>query len=185
VLAEKIFLSSVKCLTSGRFSVALPFKQPRPIFGDSKSMAQKRLHYLDNRLSRDEGLSKQYLEFMNDYLTSHHMEVVPTNQRMTPYCYYIPHHCILRPDSHTTKLRVVFDGLRSATTTAGRSLNSSLYTGRKLQQDLPQILIRAQTHKILFTADIKQMYYNVSHDGLPRFGKERMLMELNFKVTNT
>lgn len=159
VLAEEIFLSSVKRLTSGRFSVALPFKQPRPILGDSKGMALKRLHYLENRLSRDEGLSKQYLEFMTDYLTSQHMEVVPMNQRMTPYCYYIPHHCVLRPESHTTKLRVVFDA--SATTTAGRTLNSSLYTGRKLQQDLPQILIRARTHKILFTADIKQMYRQI------------------------
>lgn len=137
--AEEIFVSSVRRLTSGRFSVALSFKQPRPILGDSKGMALKRLHYLENRLSRDEGLSQQYLEFMNDYLTSQHMQVVPTNQRMTPYCYYI-----------------VFDA--SATTTAGQSLNSCLYTGRKLQHDLPQILIRDRVHTILFTADIKQMY---------------------------
>ncbi|XP_026816279.1 uncharacterized protein LOC113555883 [Rhopalosiphum maidis] len=122
-------------------------------------MALKRFHYLEHRLSREEGLSQQYKDFMRDYLTSQHMEVIPTNQKMTPYRYYIPHHCILRPDSLTTKLRVVFDA--SATTTVGRSLNSSLYTGRKLQQDLPQILIRARVHKILFTADIKQMYRQI------------------------
>ncbi|XP_026819200.1 uncharacterized protein LOC113557858 [Rhopalosiphum maidis] len=159
VQAEAIFTSSVKRLVSGRFSVALPFKQPHPILGDSKDMALKRFHYLEHRLSREEGLSQQYKDFMRDYLTSQHMEVIPTNQKMTPYCYYIPHHCILRPDSLTTKLRVVFDA--SATTTVGRSLNSSLYTGRKLQQDLPQILIRARVHKILFTADIKQMYRQI------------------------
>jgi len=159
IQAEDIFTTSVKRLESGKFSVALPFKQPRPILGESKVTALKRLHYLEHRLSLDKGLSQQYTDFMRDYLTSEHMEVVSTNQRMTPYCFYIPHHCILRPESHTTKLRVVFDA--SATTTTGQSLNGNLYTGRKLQQDLPQILIRARIHKILFTADIKQMYRQI------------------------
>jgi hypothetical protein len=96
---------------------------------------------------------------MRDYLDSEHMELVPMNQRNTPYCYYIPHHCILHPDSQTTKLRVVFDA--SATTAAGQSLNNSLYTGQKLQKDITQILIRARVHKFLFTADIKQMYRQI------------------------
>lgn len=156
---EAIFQSSIKRLDSGRFSVALPFKSPRPILGESKGIAQRRFHYLEDRLSRDQGLQNQYRNFMQDYLDSKHMEVVPKNHRMTRYCYYIPHHCILRPDSQTTKLRVVFDA--SARTATGQSLNSSLYTGRKLQQDLPKILIRARIHTILFTADIKQMYRQI------------------------
>lgn len=159
VQAESIFVSSIQRLESGRFSVALPFKAPRPILGDSRGMAQKRFCYLEDRLSRDPGLQKQYVDFMKDYVDSQHMEVVPTDQKPTPYCYYIPHHCILRPDSKTTKLRVVFDA--SAMTTAGQSLNNNLYTGRKLQQDLPQILIRARVHTVLFTADIKQMYRQI------------------------
>jgi len=65
----------------------------------------------------------------------------------------------MRPESKTTKLRVVFDA--SAKTTTGQSLNTNLYTGRKLQQDLPRILIRARVHKVLFTADIKQMYRQI------------------------
>lgn len=157
--AEKIFTSSVTRTASGRFSVALPFRQPRPILGDSRGMAQKRLHYLEHRLARDDALSQQYKDFMMDYLTSRHMELVPTNQRLTTYYYYIPHHCILRPDSQTTKLRVVFGA--SATTSAGKSLNNSLYTGHKLQQDLPLILIRARVHEILFTANVKQMYRQI------------------------
>ncbi|XP_025202896.1 uncharacterized protein LOC112599977 [Melanaphis sacchari] len=159
VHAERIFTSSVKRLASGRFSIALPLKHPHPILGDSYSMAQTRFRSLEHRLSQNEDLSKQYKEFMRDYLASQHMELVPMNQRVTPYCYYIPHHCIMRPESKTTKLRVVFDA--SAVTTAGQSLNVNLYTGRKLQQDLPRILIRARVHKVLFTADIKQMYRQI------------------------
>lgn len=157
--AEEIFTSSIKRLKSGHFSVALPFKQNRPILGESKGLALKRFYYLEHRLSRDSDLRQQYSEFMKDYLESKHMEVIPLLQRNTPYCYYIPHHCILRPDSQTTKLRVVFDA--SAKTTTGQSLNNHLYTGQKLQRDLPQILMRARLHKFLFTADIKQMYRQI------------------------
>lgn len=90
---------------------------------------------------------------MREYLECRHMEIVQFNQRMIPYCYYISHHCIIRPNSHTTKLRVVFDAF--AMTTAGQSLNNSLFTGGNHQQDLPKILIRAKVHEILFTVDIK------------------------------
>ncbi|XP_060873970.1 uncharacterized protein LOC132947737 [Metopolophium dirhodum] len=96
--AERIFKCSVKRLASGRFSIALPLKHPRPILGDSRSMAQTRFRYLERRLSQNEELSLQYKEFMRDYLVSQHMQVVPTNLRMTPYCYYIPHHCIMRTE---------------------------------------------------------------------------------------
>uniref|UniRef100_A0A2S2PAW1 Uncharacterized protein n=1 Tax=Schizaphis graminum TaxID=13262 RepID=A0A2S2PAW1_SCHGA len=157
--AERIFMSSVNRLASGRFSIALPLKHPHPILGESRTMAQTRFQYLERRLSKDKELSQQYKEFMRDYLASQHMKVVPMNQRQTPYCYYIPYHCIVRPESKTTKLRVVFDA--SALTTAGHSLNANLYTGRKLQQELPRILILARVHKVLFTADIKQMYRQI------------------------
>ncbi|XP_050440054.1 uncharacterized protein LOC126845443, partial [Adelges cooleyi] len=123
VQAETIFTSSIQRLASGRFSVAIPFKHPRPLLGDSKCGALRRFHALDRRLSQDSNLGSQYADFMRDYLESKHMEVVPASNKITPYCYYIPHHCILRPESQTTKLRVVFDA--SARTTTGQSLNSS------------------------------------------------------------
>ncbi|XP_050437851.1 uncharacterized protein LOC126844044 [Adelges cooleyi] len=159
VQAETIFTSSIKRLASGRFSVAIPFKHPRPLLGDSKSGALRRFHALERRLSQDPNLGSQYADFMRDYLESKHMEVVPASNKITPYCYYIPHHCILRPESQTTKLRVVFDA--SARTTTGQSLNSSVYTGQKLQQEMIQILIRARVNKFVFTADVKQMYRQI------------------------
>lgn len=102
VHAEAIFTSSIKLLSSGRFSVALPFKHPRLILRNSKGMALRRYHYLEHHLSRDASLKQQYFEFIRDYLDSQHMELIPMVQRNTTYCYYIPHHCILRSDSQTT-----------------------------------------------------------------------------------
>lgn len=79
---------------------------------------------------------------MKDYIENEHMELVPESNQNTPYCYYIPHHCLQRPESQTTKFRVVSDA--SARTTTGQSLNTNLYTGQKMYRKIeihPTIVI--------------------------------------------
>lgn len=85
-------------------------------------------------------ISQQYKDFMHDDLTARHMEPVPFESQETMYSYYIPHHCILRPDNATTKLRVMFNA--SAYTSSGTSLNESVYVGPKLQPNLQAVLLR-------------------------------------------
>ncbi|XP_060855028.1 uncharacterized protein LOC132932675 [Metopolophium dirhodum] len=96
---------------------------------------------------------------MQDYLSSGHMELVPVSERDNPVNYYIPHHCVIKPDSKTTKLRVVFN--TSARTSTGASLNESMYTGPKLQPDIQVVLLRSRLWKYLFMANIKQMYRQI------------------------
>jgi len=159
VAAEKIYQSTTTRLSSGRFVVTLPFMKPHPLLGDSKTLALQRVKALECRLERNKELQKQYAEFMHDYLTAGHMEIIPPAEQSNPYNYYIPHHCVLKPDSLTTKLRVVFNA--SARTSAGLSLNESMYTGPKLQPDIQVVLLRARLWKYLFMADIKQMYRQI------------------------
>ncbi|XP_024221799.1 uncharacterized protein LOC112212435 [Bombus impatiens] len=71
--------------------------------------------------------------------------------------YYLPHHNVIKASSHTTKLRVVFDG--SAPSTTEISLNDTLHTGPKLQEDLFCILIRFRSHQYVLTGDIEKMYW--------------------------
>lgn len=40
---------------------------------------------------------------MRDCLTAGHMEVIPQADINNVYNFYIQHHCVLRPDSSTTK----------------------------------------------------------------------------------
>lgn len=70
--------------------------------------------------------------------------------------YYLPHHGVVKDLSTFTKLRVVFDG--SAPSTAGVSLNDTLYTGPKLQEDLFDILLRFRSHQYVLTGDVEKMY---------------------------
>lgn len=160
--AEKFYQQTTTRLASGRFMVKLPFKSPLPLLGDSKTMALQRYRSLESKLNRDQSLRQQYIDFMQDYLSSNHMELVPIEDQDTPYNYYIPHHCVLRPDSLTTKLRVVFNA--SAQTPTGSSLNDHLYTGPKLQPDIQVVLLRARLWKYLFMADVKQMYRQIIVD---------------------
>ncbi|XP_025407206.1 uncharacterized protein LOC112681160, partial [Sipha flava] len=159
-IAEKFYQQTTTRLASGRFMVKLPFKSSRPLLGDSRTMALHRYRSLEIRLSRDQNLRQQYVEFMHDYVSNNHMELIPEEKDL-PYNYYIPHHCVFRPDSLTTKLRVVFNA--SARTTRGSSLNDFLYTGPKLQPDIQVVLLRARLWKYLFMADIKQILCTVNY----------------------
>jgi len=85
---------------------------------------------------------------MRDYLTAGHMELIPPADLGNPYHYYIPHNCVINSDSLSTKLRMVFNP--SAKTSAGISLNESMYTGLKLQQDIQLVLLRARLWKYFF-----------------------------------
>lgn len=158
-LSEEIYATTTTRLKSGRFMVTLPFRKPFPVLGDSKAHALQRFKALEIRLNRQPDLRQQYVDFMQDYLSSGHMELVPLTERDNPLNYYIPHHCVIKPDSQTTKLRVVFNA--SARTVTGVSLNESLYTGPKLQPDILVVLLRARLWKFLFMADIKQMYRQI------------------------
>jgi len=73
--------------------------------------------------------------------------------------YYIPLQAVLRPESTTTKMRIVFDA--STKSSSGLSLNDNLLCGAKLQQDFPSIVLRFRLHSVVFTADVKQMFRQI------------------------
>lgn len=159
IMCENIYQSSVTRQLDGRYVVNLPFKQNPPLLGKSRERALTRLRQLENRFKGSSELHKEYNVAMQDYLDSGHMSRITTNPGTEENTYYIPHHAVLRPDSTTTKMRIVFDA--SAKTSSGHSLNDNLLCGRKLQQDLPAILLRFRLHPVVFTADIKQMFRQI------------------------
>ncbi|CAI6372727.1 unnamed protein product [Macrosiphum euphorbiae] len=154
--AEAHFLSTVARDKNGRFVVKLPFAQDPQALGDSRNMAQKRFSNLERRFAKDPSLANEYKAFMTEYLEMDHMEVA-TNT--TNPCYYLPHHAVLKANSLTTKLRVVFDG--SAASNSGLSLNDILLKGPKSQPDIINILLRFRVHNIAITADVEKMYRQV------------------------
>lgn len=158
-LCEQKFVSDHSRDSAGRYMVRLPFKHDsEPTFEGSRDVALRRFHAIERRLSRDQELQVQYADFMSDYIESGHMSLVPADE-LGIGKYYIPHHCVLRPDSATTRLRVVFDA--SAKDAHSRSLNDTQLIGPKLQPNILEILLRFREHNVVFMADARQMYRQI------------------------
>ncbi|XP_062539286.1 uncharacterized protein LOC134207596 [Armigeres subalbatus] len=153
---EEFFNKTTSRNKDGRFVVALPRKEHiMEKLVDSKNIAIKRFLSLERRLDCNPPLKAMYTEFIHEYLLMGHMKQVPEECSEKPV-YYMPHHAVLRPDSTTTKLRVVFDA--SCRTSTGLSLNDALMVGPVVQDPLLAMLVRFRLHRIAAVADVAKMY---------------------------
>lgn len=142
----------------------LPLKENYTQLGDSYETAKRRLLSMEKKLAKQPELREHYDSFMREYIELGHMKVLsnttdaPGVQNDNPI-YYLPHHAVIKPDSDSTRLRVVFD--TSAKTTSGLSLNDVQMTGPTMQQDLFNIVARFRKYAYAMTADISKMYRQV------------------------
>ncbi|XP_037929405.1 uncharacterized protein LOC119663875 [Teleopsis dalmanni] len=157
-LCESHFVQNVHTNKKGRFVVRLPFLKNSLTLGEFQETAWRRFISLERQLAKNDVLRKQYVQFMEEYERLGHMTEVNLDSMLTPR-YFIPHHCVLKPDSTTTQLRVVFDA--SAKTTSGHSLNDLMYNGPTVQSELFSILLRFRRPRFVFTTDIEKMYRQV------------------------
>ncbi|GBM11927.1 hypothetical protein AVEN_209626-1 [Araneus ventricosus] len=173
-ICEEHFLKNYSRTETGKFMVKMPFKEDPSCLGESRKKAEKCLNSLWNRLRREPKLCELYKIFMQEYLHMGHMEEV-TEYEEPDINYYIPHHCVFRPESNTTPLRVVYNA--SALTSSGKSLNCIQFNGGTIQDDLLSIMLRFRKHKFAFVADIKKMYRMILIDP-----NQRDLLRILFKA---
>ncbi|XP_063989949.1 uncharacterized protein LOC135169143 [Diachasmimorpha longicaudata] len=151
--AEEHFQQHHYRTSTGRDSVALPFRSTPPGLGESRETALKRLHSLEGRLNKNPDLNQEYRAVIREYLSLQHM--TKTTDIESPG-YYLPHHAVIKESSMTTKVRVVFDG--SSRTSNGISLNETLMIGPTIQDDLFSLILRFRCHQYVLTGDIEKMY---------------------------
>lgn len=150
--------------SSGRFIVRLPKIKEVSALGDSYRIALRRFEYLEKRFSKDPTLFDQYYSFMNEYYQLGHMEKISLNDvPPSSVKYLIPHHAVMKDDSTTTKLRVVFDA--SCRSSSNLSLNNILLKGPVVQSELFDLLIRFRFPKFAMSADIEKMYRQILVDN--------------------
>ncbi|XP_055916442.1 uncharacterized protein LOC129949183 [Eupeodes corollae] len=155
---EYHFRNTVEVLPSGRLMVQLPLKKDPSCLGASYDIAFRRFLSLERRLSKNTALKTQYVDFMKEYESLGHMSLV-SNPNLEQTHYYLPHQCVVRPDSVSTKLRVVFDA--SCRTSSQISLNGILMVGPTIQDELLITLLRFRLYRYALTADIVKMYRQV------------------------
>ncbi|XP_065088428.1 uncharacterized protein LOC135709910 [Ochlerotatus camptorhynchus] len=160
---EEHFSRTVARTPEGRYVVRLPFKEEViNQVGDNRRTAVRRFHLLQGRLIRNPDLHQQYKAFIDEYLDLGHMKRIHDYEDPEVQHYYLPHHAVIREESTTTKLRVVFDA--SCKTPNGPSLNDALMVGPTVQEDIRSITMRSRKHQVMVVADAKMMYRQVLVD---------------------
>ncbi|XP_051864343.1 uncharacterized protein LOC127566356 [Drosophila albomicans] len=130
--------SRSKC---GRYRVTLPFLKPDGIkLGHSRSIALAQFLKNENRLSRNDSPKEQYNAVLQECVELGHMTPISPQAIVTTLNFYLPHHAVFKPDSTTTKVRVVFNA--SCPSSNGKSLNDILHSGPILQLDLTLQILR-------------------------------------------
>lgn len=157
-LCEKMFSESVTRNDAGRYEVDLPIKSERlKLLGESYSRALSCLLSLERRLGKNPRQYDEYRKFIREFLELGHAHWVDITPEVG---YYMPHHAVLKADSSTTKLRVVFNA--SAKTSTGVSLNDTMLVGPVVQSDLVSVILRFRKFQYAITADITKMYRQIN-----------------------
>ncbi|XP_062123208.1 uncharacterized protein LOC133836632 [Drosophila sulfurigaster albostrigata] len=160
LFCEANFNATTVRTSTGRYMVTLPFRDPGHVdLGHSRAIALAQFLRNESRLKRNDSLKEQYDSVIREYLDLGHITQVPPSSSGN---YYLPHHGVLKPDSTTTKLRVVFNA--SSPTSNGKSLNDILHTGPILQSDLTIQILKWRFFKFVFNADITKMYRQILVD---------------------
>lgn len=154
------FTSSL-ALVMGRYEAKLPWKPINRLLENNEDVALQRLDKLVRRLRGNAERLTQYDSAIRSYLKEGFAEKVPEGEIDTTSkrVYYLPHRAVFRPDSSTTKIRIVFDA--SAKAPGCLSLNDALSTGPNLNPDLLQLIINFRRHAIAFTADIEKAFLQI------------------------
>ncbi|XP_036344598.1 uncharacterized protein LOC118753833 [Rhagoletis pomonella] len=162
---EKLFHDTTYRQTDGRYVVRLPFKSEfssKLSLGPSRAHAMKQAIRMEHMLNKKPELKKEYIRVLDEYLTLDHMKPITSDeihQNDNYHSYYLPHHSVIKPDSKSTKVRVVFNA--SKPSASGVSLNDILHIGPTLQTDLMIVILNWRLYRYVFNGDIQKMYRQI------------------------
>ena len=74
--------------------------------------------------------------------------------------HFLSHHCVIREDKDTTRLRIVFDG-SAKSNHRFYLLNECLKKGPNLTPLIFDVLLKFRAHKIGITADIEKAFHQI------------------------
>lgn len=160
-ICEEDFVQTHRRNSEGRFEVRLPLRNSIQQLGPSREIAIKRFKTIKRRFARLSDMKKLYKQFMEEYQSLDHMTQMAYgfNDEEIKIINYLPHHSIVKEDSTTTRLRVVFDA--SNPTSSEVALNDIIRVGPTIQQNLFHILSQFRQHRYVITADIQKMYRQI------------------------
>ncbi|XP_037824297.1 uncharacterized protein LOC119612553 [Lucilia sericata] len=165
LICENLYKETTSRQSDGRYVVKLPFKNEFPeseFLQASRYLAKKQYLHIEQRLEKHDTLMQVYNDILNEYISLGHMKKSNSQEICHNgkfFSYYLPHHAVFRPESASTKVRIVFNGSRK--TKSSRSLNDVLHVGPTLQADLMTVILNWRLYKYVFNGDIEKMYRQI------------------------
>ncbi|GFY12061.1 integrase catalytic domain-containing protein [Trichonephila clavipes] len=146
---------------NGRYEVELPWKRYSNELSDNFSLAKRRLESLIRKMQNDKVLYSEYCKVLKNYLDEGIIKKVtnPFISTNNPV-FYLPHQVIIKNESLTTKLRIVFDA--SALEEKQLSWNDCLFHGVNLNPNILDLLISFRLNKIAILADVEKEFLQIS-----------------------
>ena len=155
-------------VVDSHYQLDIPFKSIVPNLPNNRHLAEKRLDYLERKLSRDLSTKHLYTTGIKDLIMKGYAEEVD-NDGQAGSTWYIPHHSVTNPNK-PGKIRIVFD---CAASCQGTSLNKEVYQGPDLTNKLVGVLLRFREQPVGIMADIEAMFHQVrvtpAHRDVMRF----------------
>lgn len=153
---EQHYQAHTKRESDGRYVVSLPLKSNIQDLSDTREAALRHFLRLEKRLQGDPEIEQMYQDFMKDYINMQHAELVGCKEKLQ---FYTPHYYVPRPDSSTTKLRVVFNA--SFRVDPKLSFNDIVKVDPTIQSDLFSLILRFRKYPYGLTADLSKMYRQI------------------------
>nr|XP_039254086.1 uncharacterized protein LOC120331115 [Styela clava] len=146
-------------IVDGHYQLPLPWKPGCPDLPDNRSVAMKRLKYIERKLKSDPVLKKKYCDTMEKYISLGFAKRIPNEYKVgrKGAVWYLPHHPVFS-EQKPGKVRVVFD---AASRCMNTSLNDQLLRGPDTANSLLGTFLRFRQHEIAIVADIEAMFHQV------------------------
>ncbi|MCP3662679.1 MAG: hypothetical protein GY696_09320, partial [Gammaproteobacteria bacterium] len=159
-VALEQFNSKIR-ISDGRFEVRFPWKTQNPKLPDNYGLALGRFHSQAKKYQEDTELLSKSDAIIQDQITKNVIEVVDPGTSPARILHYLPHHAVVTPQKHTTKVRLVFDTSSKANQQLN-SLNDCLYRGPVILPSLVGVLFRFRFYPYVMTADIEKAFLQVN-----------------------
>ena len=146
---------------SGRWQAKYPWVKDPGVLPENRHVAFATLKSTEKRLERNPLHAETYKRQMNDML-ERKVERSVSDEELREYNgprFYISHHDVLKPESHSTAMRIVFN---SSARIKGISLNECLAKGPSLLNNILGILLRFRQEEFAFIGDISKMFHSIS-----------------------
>ena len=129
---------------------SLPVEKDPNLLPDNKSLALKRLEGTERRLKSSPDQGESYDKRMKEMLEMNFCRKLSQEdmENFEGPVHYIPHHAVLRPESKSTPVRIVFN---SSSVFQGHKLNDFWLKGPDLLNSLFGVLLRFREREVCLT----------------------------------